>query len=195
MTGLGKFVEDESIDLGESLHQPCSSTSGMYTKLDDSETSESSDDQSHDIKFFEMDPFLPIYQQDLRKGMETKNVVEILLQPNENAVAQAVPTSVSINAVFVVDVASPHVMHYKNVLADDLGAWMAIGTKHKYYRVPSKTRIPIAVNNDVFNDASERHVYRATRRFYRNKSSPDLQRIIIDLTGKLYIDRIIGLRL
>ena len=107
------------------------------------------DDQSHDIKFFEMDPLLPIYEQDLRKGMETKNVVEILLQPNENAVAQAVPTSVSINAVFVVDVASPHVM-----IADDLGAWVANGTKH---RVPSKTRIPIAVSKDVFNDATYHH--------------------------------------
>ena len=112
------------------------------------------DDQSHDIKFFEMDPLLPIYEQDLRKGMETKNVVEILSQPNENAVAQAVPTSVSINAVFVVDVASPHVMHYKNVLADDLGAWVANGMKH---RVPSKTRIPIAVSKDVFNDATYYH--------------------------------------
>ena len=110
------------------------------------------------MKFFQMDPLLLIYEQDLRKGMETKNVVEILLQPNENAVAQAVPTSVSINAIFVVDVASPHVMHYKNVLADDLGAWVVNGTKHKYYRVPGKMRIPIAVPKDVYNATGISHL-------------------------------------
>lgn len=168
------------------MRKPCSSTSGTYSRLDDSE---SSDDQSCDIKFLEMDPLLPIYEQGLKKGLETKRVAEILLQPNEDAVARAVPTSVSINAVFVVDISSPHVMHYKNILADDLGAWMANGTKYKYYRTSSKTRPPVTVTEDVFKDISERNVYRATRRFYRNKSSPDLQRIVIDLTGKLLVHR------
>ena len=161
----------------------------MYTELDDSE---SSDDQSHDIRFLEIDPLLPIYKQDLKKGLETRRVVEILLQPNEEAVARAVPTSVSVNSVFVVDTSSPHVMHYKNILADDLGAWVANGTKHKYYRAPSKTRPPIPASENVFTDTSERHVYRATRRFYRNKSSPNLQRIIINLTGTLLIHRTHG---
>ena len=43
--------------------------------------------------------------------------------------------SVPMNTVFVVDLTSPHVMHYKNILADDLRAWMANGTKQKCYRV------------------------------------------------------------
>ncbi len=177
---LGKCVKDESIQLGESSQQPCSSTSEMYAMLDDSE---SSNDHKYEIKLLDKDPLLLIYEKGLEKGLETKKVVEILFQPDEEAVARAVPTSVAMNAVFVIDISSPHVMHYKNILADDLGAWMANGTKTQYYRAPGKTRPPITVTKDAFKDAGGRNIYRATRRFYRNKSSPDLQRVIIDLTG------------
>ena len=38
-------------------------------------------------------------------------MVEIILNPRHNAVARAVPTSVSVNAVFVVDISAPHVKH------------------------------------------------------------------------------------
>ncbi|CAB4033688.1 Hypothetical predicted protein [Paramuricea clavata] len=174
-------VKTESIELGESLRKPCSSTSGTYSRLDDSEYS---DDQSCDIKFLEMYPLLPIYEQGLKKGLEGKRVAEILLQPNEDAVGRAVTTSVSINTVFVLDISSPHVMHYKNILADDLGTWMANGTKYKYYHASSKTRPPVTVTEDVFKDTSEQNVYQTTRRFYRNKSSLDLQHIVIDLTDQ-----------
>lgn len=130
-----------------------------------------------------MDPLLPVYERGVTKGVATKKVVEILLEPNQEAVARAVPTSISSNAIFIVDISAPHIKHFKNLLADDLGAWNPTRTKHQFYRAPTKTRPVMKVSQEIFQDANERYIYQSTRSFYRNKSSADLQRIVIYLTG------------
>ena len=37
------------------------------------------------------------------------------------------------NSVFVVDISSPHVKHFKNVLADDRGVWNPTGIRQQFY--------------------------------------------------------------
>ena len=104
--------------------------------------------------------------------------------PGHNAVARAVPASVSVNAVFVVDISAPHVKHIKNLLADDLGAWNPTGTKQQFYRAPSKKNPAREVTQEEFGNSNDVNVYQSTRSFFRNKSASDLQRIVIYLRGK-----------
>ena len=145
---------------------------------------ETSEEETPKVKFLNMNPLLPIYHDGKKTGLETKSVVGVLLQSNENAIARAVPPSVNINSSFVVDTSASHVMHFKNILADDLGAWNTNGTKRFLYRTATKTKPIIKVDKELFDDHKNRSVYRATRMNYRNKSSPDLQNIIVYLTGK-----------
>lgn len=115
--------------------------------------------------------------------LATKKVVDILLNPRRECLARVVPTAVSMNSVFAVDISAPHVKHYKNVLADDLGAWNPTGTKQQFYRAASK-RNPVRKASQAEYEDNEPQIFKCTRRFYRNESSPDLQRIFIYLTGK-----------
>lgn len=55
--------------------------------------------------------------------------MDILFHPRRELVARAVPTGIPRNSVFVVDISAPHIKHFKNVLADDLGAWNPTGMK------------------------------------------------------------------
>lgn len=149
-----------------------------------SKSSASSEDEES-MEYLHDDPLAPIYRRGLRRGLATKKVVDILLNPRRECVARAVPTAVSMNSVFAVDISAPHVKHYKNVLADDLGAWNPTGTKQQFYRAASK-RNPVRKASQAEYEDNEPHVFKCTRSFYRNESSPDLQRIFIYLTG-IYI--------
>jgi hypothetical protein len=146
---------------------------------------DSSDEETPKVKFLNMNPLLPIYQEGRKTGMEMIKVVELLLQPNEeDAVALVVPTAVSMNASFVVDTNAPHVIHFKNILADDLGAWATNGTKKLYFRASTKTKPVMKADEVSFKNQKNHFIYRATRMYFRNKSSPDLQRIVVYLTSR-----------
>ena len=145
--------------------------------------SSGSSEDEEGIEYLHDDPLAPIYRRGLRRGLATKKVVDILFNPRRECVARAVPTAVPINSVFVVDISAPHVKHYKNVLADDLGACHPTGTKHQFYRTATK-RNPVKKASQAEYEGNEPCVFKCTRSFYRNASSTDLQRIFIYLTGK-----------
>ena len=125
---------------------------------------------------------LPVFSAGRRSGLTTEEAVDILLNPHIDfsKVARAVPTSVSKNVVFIVDIEAPHVKTVKSLLADDLGVWKGTGTKTSYFRESTKSNPPTKVSEAMFGVVG---VYRCTRSFYRNKSDPELLRIIIHLRG------------
>ena len=117
---------------------------------------------------------LPVYSVGRRSGIATEEAVAILLDEeiDRTQVARAVPTSVSKNTLFIVDLESPHVKSLRTLLADDLGSWKEPGTKTSYFREPTKS-IPLTkVTDTLFG------VYRCTRSYYRNTSEPELLRVI-----------------
>ena len=76
------------------------------------------------------DPMLPVYSMGRRSGITTEEAVGILLDTDIDTcrVAKTVPSSISRNVLFVVDVEAPHVRNVKCLLADDMGAWHGTGT-------------------------------------------------------------------
>ena len=150
-----------------------------FTDSSSSSELESSEKEIPKVKFLNVNPLLPIYHNGKKTRLDTKNVVELLLQPNENAVARAVPTSVNINSSFLVDARCTSRTFWQMI-----GAWTTNRTKKLFYRAASKIKPVMKVATEYFDDHKNRSVYRATRMYYRNKSSPDLQKIIVYLTGK-----------
>lgn len=123
---------------------------------------------------------LPVYSVGRRSGIVTEEAVAILLDEeiDRTQVARAVPTSVSKNTLFIVDLESSQVKSLRTLSADDLGSWKATGTKTSYFREPTKS-IPLTkVTDTLFG------VYRCTRSYYRNTSEPELLRVIISLKGR-----------
>ena len=123
---------------------------------------------------------LPVYSVGRRSGIATEEAVAILLDEeiDRTHVARAVPTSMSKNTLFIVDLESPHVKSLRTLLADDLGSWKATGTKTSYFREPTKS-IPLTKVTDTLFD-----IYRCTHSYYRNTSEPELLRVIISLKGR-----------
>lgn len=122
---------------------------------------------------------LPVYSVGRRSGIATEEAVAILLDEeiDRTQVARAVPTSVSKNTLFIVNLESPHVKSLRTLSAD-LGSWKATGTKTSYFREPTKS-IPLTkVTDTLFG------VYRCTGSYYRNTSEPELLRVIISLKGR-----------
>ena len=122
---------------------------------------------------------LPVYSVGRRSGIATEEAIAILLDEeiDRTQVARAVPTSVSKNTLFIVDLESPHVKSLRTLSAD-LGSWKATGTKTSYFREPTKS-IPLTkVTDTLFG------VYRCTCSYYRNTSEPELLRVIISLKGR-----------
>ena len=76
------------------------------------------------------DPMLPVYSMGRRSGITAEEAVGILLDTDIDTcrVAKTVPSSISRNVLFVVDVEAPHVRNVKCLLADDMGAWHGTGT-------------------------------------------------------------------
>ena len=124
--------------------------------------SSSSSEDVQSISYLHDDPMVPIYRQGLRKGLATKKVADILFHPRREHVARAVPTAIFRNSVFLVDISAPHVQHFKNVLADDLGTWNPTGTKQKYYRAATK-RNPVRKASQSEYVDNGAHVYKCTR--------------------------------
>lgn len=86
-------------------------------QLNDSSDS-SEDEQGTD--YLNDDPMFPIYRQGLLTGLASRKVVDILFHPPRELIARAVPSAVSENSVFVVEISAPHIKHFKNVLATTL---------------------------------------------------------------------------
>jgi len=108
-----------------------------FDELSDSDSIEDS------LEFWNEDPMLPVYSMGSTTGIATEEEVALLLDQKIDRmwIARAVPTSVSTNTLFIVDIDSPHVKSVKTLLADDLSSWKATGTKTSYFTEPTKSRL------------------------------------------------------
>jgi len=70
-----------------------------------------SNGDTDNCSFWNDDPLLPVYILGRRKGIPTKTAAAHLLNSDldDSRVARAVPTSVSKNMIFIVDITAPHV--------------------------------------------------------------------------------------
>ena len=146
---------------------------------DELSTTESTESEQ---QYYNGNDHLPVFRNGLTYGLSTKEIVTSLkaIDVDDKCVAKVVPTAVSHNVAFVVDVTSKFVGHLKNLLSDDMGAWNQTGTKTAYFKCKS------GGYEEVTNfRQGEENVFKVVKWYYRNTSSKDLSRIVCHMSGNL----------
>ena len=84
------------------------------------------------LEFYDDDPELPMLAR-MDHGYPVHSLIQILLTSDvqENRICRVQPLGVTKNAVFQVDLDS---VPFEDLKADDLGSWMATGTRRTYFR-------------------------------------------------------------
>lgn len=131
---------------------------------------------------------------ELHKGRENlpvfswrKNVIspleilEELLKPRNNGTTcSAVPRNISHNVCFMVDVDS--LKSSNDWKSDDMGVWKNNGVQ--YFRMGMENDAVFQIDeDDVLEDGINHYIIKRT--YYKNKSSPDLRKIVSILQGKI----------
>ena len=145
----------------------------------ESETSGSeADDEKPVLEFYDDDPELPMLAR-MDHGYPVHSLIQILLTSDvqENRICRVQPLGVTKNAVFQVDLDS---VPFEDLKADDLGSWMATGTRRTYFRFTCTKAIRYATGVP----ASSEYLL-LTRRYYVHKTYNRFHRIISDIKGKL----------
>ena len=111
--------------------------------------------------------------------------MEILLNPelSTESVCKRMPFDVDCNSVFVVDMnklANP-----KDIACDDMGVWKWNGSYRRWISVDEKGFV--AVLGKTLVEGSSLLCYHIWKRYYENKSSQDLKKMIVTLEGKINI--------
>jgi hypothetical protein len=107
-----------------------------------------------------------------------------------DCICKRIPIAVNCNCVFLVDMSE--LACPSDILCDDMGSWKWGGS----YRVwLSLDEIGcVKVFGKVFPDKSDQPVYRIWKRYYVNKSSPDLKKLVVTIEGEsmaeLDVDRV-----
>ena len=124
--------------------------------------------------YYRNDEFLPIYEQYKSKQLSSKDIVQILLTSEYTSpiIARTIPTSVENNCTFIVDTKA--IGNWKDLLADDTGAWTVIGRKVLFVEFDGSDCI-------ITQDREPGSDFQLVRNFHRNDSSKDFHRVIVVL--------------
>ena len=125
---------------------------------------------------------IPIFSKH-DKFMTMQQVIASLLDPSldKTTICRAVPFSVACNSVFIVDLSCLH--NAKDVQCDDMGAWKDNG---RYKQWCSVTENGSVTFHRKTRPSTHDSTYFITRKYYVNKSSRDVQKMVVLLNGKSY---------
>ena len=94
-------------------------------------------------------------------------------------ICQTVPFSVACNSVFIVDLSC--LDNAKDVQCDDMGAWKDNGHFKQWCSV---TEDGSATFHGKIRPSTRDAFYLVTRKYYVNKSSKDVQKMVVLLQGR-----------
>ena len=127
---------------------------------------------------------LPIYCQS-SKQLNTTQCVNILLDPelSTDSLCTRVPFDISCNSVFVIDMSS--LMNPKDIVCNDMGVWKWKGSYRRWLSV-DETGYIVTIGKSLAK-VPDVHCYRIWKRYYENKSSRDLSRMVVTMEGNYYM--------
>ena len=124
---------------------------------------------------------LPIYCQS-SKQLSTIQCVNILLDPelSSDSLCSRVPFDVNCNSVFVIDMSI--LSDPKDVVCDDMGVWRWKGSYRRWLCVDETGYIEMI--GKTLKKVPYIPCYRIWKRYYENKSSRDLNKVVVTMEGK-----------
>ena len=113
--------------------------------------------------------------------LDTQEIVNAILDPqlNEKHICSMQPVNVECNAVFIVDLEK--LDSWKDINCDDMGSWKHNGVYHSWLEVDECGFVSITGKEKP--DILSPSVYNITKKYFANKSSPDLKKTIALMAG------------
>ena len=135
-----------------------------------------------DDDFYHGNNKLPVYSR-CPTRLDTHELVTILLDPDlkKEKICETQPVSVEHNAVFVIDLSALECV--KDLNCDDMGSWQSNGVCQAWVHVDSNGFV---TSHGKFKPTkSSSGVYLITKKYYVHKTSKDLKKTIVFLSGTL----------
>lgn len=128
------------------------------------------------LELYDNDPELPLLAR-MDHGYPVHSLIQNLLASDvqENRVCKVQPLGVTKNAVFQIDL---DCVAFEDLKADDLGSWVATGTRRTYFRFTHTNAIRYATSVPASSE-----YFLLTRRYYIHKTYNRFHRIISDIKG------------
>ena len=133
-----------------------------------------------DDDFYHGNGKLPVYSRCATR-LDTQELVTILLDPDlkQEKTCNTQPTVVEHNAVFIVDLSKLDCV--KDLNCDDMGSWQSNGVYRSWVHVDSNGFVTSHGKSKPAKSSSG--VYMITKKYYVHKTSNDLKKTIVFLSG------------
>ena len=149
-------------------------------------------DLASDDDFYHGNSKLPVYSRCATR-LDTQELVTILLDPDlkQEKICKTQLVVVEHNAVFIVDLSALECV--KDLNCDDMGSWQLNGVYRAWVHVDSNGFV--TSHGKMKPTKSSTGVYLITKKYYVHKTSKDLKKTIVFLSGRfinsccLYIAR------
>ena len=124
---------------------------------------------------------MPIYSRE-SKMLTTAEVMNILLDPDlsEKVVCKKVPFGIDCNSVFISGLGTS-----RDIVCDDMGSWKWSGSYRVWLSVDEIGDVSVQGKSKPGSPDPQLSYYRIWKRYYENKLSPDLKKIIVTLEGRI----------
>ena len=117
--------------------------------------------------------------------MDTQEIVNALLDPelDDDMICTMQPVNVEHNAVFIVDLGKLN--NVKDLYCDDMGSWQYNGVYHSWLTVNDIGFVSTLGKQKPSEVASD--MYCITKKYFVHRTSSDLKKIAVILSGKSQI--------
>ena len=131
-------------------------------------------------------PEIPLYSKSSRFH-NTTEILNIILDPelDELCVCSQLPFGVDCNSVFLVDMTK--LRSPRDIVCDDMGSWKWGGSYRMWLSLDETGFVAVIGKAKPDSIDPELSYFRIWKRYYENKSSSDLKKIIVTIEGKYYI--------
>ena len=139
---------------------------------------------SLDDDFYHGNSDLSVYSRCTTR-LDTQELVSILLDPDlkQEKICKTQPVVVEHNAVFVVDLSALECV--KDLNCDDMGSWQSNGVYRAWMDVDSNGFVSSHGKSKPTKSSSS-GIYVITKKYYVHKTSKDLKKTIVFLSGMFY---------
>lgn len=136
-----------------------------------------------DDDFYHGNSNLPVYSRCTTR-LDTQDLVTILLDPDlkQEKICKTQPVVVEHNAVFVVDLSALECV--KDLNCDDMGSWQSNGVYRAWINVDSNGFVSSHGKSKPIKSSAS--VYLITKKYYVHKTSKDLKKTFVFLSGMFY---------
>lgn len=120
----------------------------------------------------------------MSKLLTTEKSINIILDPEltPNCICKRLPIGVNCNSIFLVDMCC--LANPKDIVCDDMGSWRWGGSYRVWLKVNEFGGITVLGKDLPKQKSDDFPFYRIWKRYYVNKSSPDLKKLIVTIEGK-----------